>query len=132
VIDVTINRPEIHNAFNEVVISEITTIFKKLDNIYPNSRAVLLRANGSSFSAGADLTWMKKMINYTREENERDSHKLFEMFEAIYKCPLPVIARINGSAIGGGAGLVSSCDLAYSVSSAKFGFTEVKLGKKYL
>ena len=70
------------------------------------------------------------MINYTREENERDSHKLFEMFESIYNCPIPVIARINGSAIGGGAGLVSSCDLAYSVTSAKFGFTEVKLGKK--
>ena len=117
-----------HNAFNEHVISEVTRAFRKIENIKPDLRAVLLRANGTSFSAGADLTWMKKMVNYTREENERDAHQLFEMFEAIHNCPVPVIGRINGSAIGGGAGMVACCDISYSVASAKFGFTEVKLG----
>jgi methylglutaconyl-CoA hydratase len=87
-----------------------------------------IKANGSSFSAGADLNWMKKMHKYTKEQNEEDSHRLFEMFYAIRNCRLPVIGRINGAALGGGSGLVACCDVALALSGAKFGFTEVKLG----
>jgi len=129
---VTLNRPEIHNAFNEVVITRLTSIFQQIKREQEQNplemRAVILTGNGQSFSAGADLKWMKKMVNYTEEENEKDSHQLFDMVESIYSCPVPVIGRINGSAIGGGAGLVAACDFAYAVGKAMFGFTEVKLG----
>jgi len=125
---VILNRPDTHNAFNEVVISEITHAFTSLKHAPSQYRAVVLTGNGKSFSAGADLNWMKKMATYTQDENEKDSHKLFDMFNAIYSCPAPVIGRINGNAIGGGSGLVAACDFAFSDSKASFGFTEVKLG----
>lgn len=127
---VSLNRPDTHNAFNELVIGEITDAFRTIqrDAAQEKFRAVVLTGNGKSFSAGADLNWMKKMASYTQKENELDSHKLFDMFNSIYACPMPVIGRINGNAIGGGSGLVSACDFAFSVNKAVFGFTEVKLG----
>ena len=124
---VTLNRPEVHNAFNEVMIAELTEIFRKVSSD-DTVRVVVLTGNGKSFSAGADLNWMKKMINYSYEENLEDSIKLAELFHLMYSCPKPVIARVNGAAIGGGTGLVAVCDIAIAAESAKFSLSEVKLG----
>jgi len=123
-----LNRPQIHNAFNEELIQEMTVAFKNVSESHPTARSVVLTGNGPSFSAGADLNWMKKMAAYTQEDNEKDSHQLFDMFHAIKKCPVPVIARVNGHAFGGGSGIIAACDIALAMSSAQFGFTEVKLG----
>lgn len=124
---ITLNRPEVHNAFNEVMIAELTEIFRKVSSD-DEVRVVVLAGNGKSFSAGADLNWMKKMINYSYEENLEDSIKLAELFHLMYSCPKPVIARVNGAAIGGGTGLVAVCDIAIAAESAKFSLSEVKLG----
>lgn len=140
---VTMDRPNIHNAFSEYMISELTSAFNSIsESIHshiqkhpiadtdPNTiiRSVILTGAGPSFSAGADLNWMKKMAGYSHEENKRDSLALFDMFKAIYDCPVPVIARVNGVALGGGAGLVAAADIAVAVEKAKFGFTEVGIG----
>lgn len=124
---VTLNRPEVHNAFNEVMIAELTEIFRKTseDELV---RVVVLTGNGKSFSAGADLNWMKKMINYSYEQNLDDSIKLAELFYLLYSLPKPIIARVNGTAIGGGTGLVAVCDIAIASENAKFSLSEVKLG----
>lgn len=125
---VTLNRPDVHNAFNEHVIAEITKAFHTITDDFPTARAVVLTGAGASFSAGADISWMQKMASYSEQENKADALKLFDMVHSIKKCPLPTIARINGAALGGGAGLVSACDIGYSVNSAVFGFTEVGIG----
>lgn len=122
---VTMNREEVHNAFNAQLIDELYQVFTSLSD---SVKAVVLTAVGRSFSAGADLNWMKEMVEYTEQENKEDSLKLFDMVASIKLCPVPVIGRINGSALGGGAGLVSACDIAFGIKKAKFGFTEVKLG----
>jgi methylglutaconyl-CoA hydratase len=127
VASVTLNRPEVHNAFNEVMIAELIEIFKQVSTD-DSIRVVVLTGNGKSFSAGADLNWMKKMINYSYEENMDDSLKLAELFHLMYSCPKPVIARVNGAAIGGGTGLVAVCDIAIAAENAKFSLSEVKLG----
>lgn len=125
VIKVVLNRPEIHNAFSESMIQELTDTFRNL----PSSvRCVLLSGEGKSFCAGADLKWMKSMANYTFEENQKDSEKLFEMFESIYRCPVPVIGKVQGGVFGGGLGLVAACDIVASQREAKFCFSEVRLG----
>lgn len=124
---VTLNRPEVHNAFNEVMIAELTEIFKKISED-ESVRVVVLAGNGKSFSAGADLNWMKKMINFSYEQNLEDSLKLAELFYLMYSLPKPVIARVNGAAIGGGTGLVAVCDIAIASEKAKFSLSEVKLG----
>lgn len=124
---ITMNREALHNAFNETMIQEIKSAFDEFSNDL-HSRVLILDSKGPSFSAGADLNWMKKMINYTKDENEADSQELFSMLKAISDCPIPTISRIQGSALGGGCGLVAATDMAFSLQSAKFGFTEVKLG----
>lgn len=133
---VKMSRPELHNAFNEVLIREISTLFRTLESACstdPTSplgslRAVVLTGAGASFSAGADLNWMKKMRTYTEAENLADSKQLFTMFLLLSRCPVPLIARVNGSALGGGVGLVAACDIAIAAKGAQFGLTEVKLG----
>ncbi len=127
ILHIRMNRPELHNAFNEELIQKITTAFRGVSDS-PEIRAVVLSATGKSFSAGADLQWMQKMIHYSQEENRQDALQLADMFESMLLCPVPVIGRIQGAALGGGAGLVSACDFALAVGSANFGFTEVKLG----
>ncbi|MCK4223945.1 MAG: enoyl-CoA hydratase/isomerase family protein [candidate division Zixibacteria bacterium] len=122
-----LNRPEVHNAFNEVMIAELTEVFKKISED-GGVRVVVLTGNGKSFSAGADLNWMKKMINFSYEQNLEDSLKLAELFYLMYSLPKPVIARVNGAAIGGGTGLVAVCDIAIAAENAKFSLSEVKLG----
>lgn len=123
---VTMQRAALHNAFNENVIAEVTSTFESLQR--STVRAVILQAEGASFSAGADLAWMQRVAKYSAAENNADAMRLFAMFHAIKTCPAPVLARVNGAALGGGAGLVACCDLAFGVDSAQFGFTEVKLG----
>jgi methylglutaconyl-CoA hydratase len=124
VLHVTLNRPEVHNAFNDELIAEAIELFTNL----PDARAVVLRSEGPNFCAGADLNWMSRMVSYTREENVRDSANLAKMYAVINECPLPVVGRIQGAAIGGGVGLVAVCDVAICASDSKFGLSEVKLG----
>lgn len=127
VIRIALDRPEIHNAFNDELIAKIIETFQSIAND-KNARLVVLSGSGRSFCAGADLNWMKSMVNYSEEDNKKDSENLFEMFEVINNCPVPVIGAVNGHALGGGMGLVSVCDFAITHSKAKFGFTEVRLG----
>ena len=125
VLSVTLNRPDVHNAFNDDLIGEAIDLFAGLQT---GARAIVLRSNGPSFCAGADLNWMSRMVSYTREENVRDSSALAKMFSLMDACPVPIIGRIQGAAIGGGVGLVAVCDIAISTRAAKFGLSEVKLG----
>lgn len=122
-----LNRPEVHNAMNEQLMTELTNCFKELST-KDKVRIIILTGNGKSFSAGADLNWMKSMTKYSKEENIKDSRLLLNLFEAIYNCPKPVIGRINGHAFGGGLGLIAVCDITVAIPDLKFAFSEVKLG----
>jgi len=124
---VTLNRPEVRNAFDEHLIEEMTAWAERArtDRVL---RAVVIDGAGPSFCAGADLGWMAKMAGYTQEENLRDARAAASMFAAIDTLPMPVIAQIHGAALGGGAGLAAVADIAVAADDAAFGFTEVKLG----
>ncbi|MBE0433955.1 enoyl-CoA hydratase/isomerase family protein [candidate division WOR-3 bacterium] len=124
---VTLNRPEVHNAFNEIMIRELTRAF---DDISRRSdvRAVVLTGEGKSFCAGADLNWMRRIKDASYEENLGEALELSDMLYAIYSSPKPTVARVNGTAIGGGTGLVAVCDIAVACDTAKFSFSEVKMG----
>jgi methylglutaconyl-CoA hydratase len=124
---ITFDRPELHNAFNDELIRHITQAFTEIAG-NPDVRVVILAGMGKSFCAGADLNWMKRMASYTRDENMEDAKAAAQMFMSIAKCPKPVIARVHGAALGGGAGVVAACDIAIALETAQFGFTEVKLG----
>lgn len=124
---VVLNRPELHNAFNEVMIQELREAFTNL-NRQAEVRVVVLRGEGKSFCAGADLNWMQKMVNYTFEENVQDAHALARMLKTIHDCNKPVIARVHGAAFGGGVGLLSACDMVVATEAATFCLSEVKLG----
>jgi methylglutaconyl-CoA hydratase len=126
ILTVTLNRPDVRNAFNDELIAEAIDLFSSIGS--RGARAVVLRGTGSSFCAGADLNWMSKMVSYTRDQNIHDSSLLAKMYALIDECPLPVIGRIQGAAIGGGVGLVAVCDVAIASPDAKFGLSEVKLG----
>jgi len=120
-------RPDVHNAFNDTVIYEMTDLFSKLEK-ESGLRAVVLTGEGKSFCAGADLNWMKRVINQSFEENLKESNDLAGLFARIYNFRCPVIGRINGAAIGGGVGFVAVCDIALAAASAVFSFSEVKIG----
>lgn len=124
---VTFNRPEIHNAFNSTVITEMSDVFKRIKSD-DDIRVVVLTGEGKSFCAGADLNWMRGVIKQTFEENLAESNALADLFYDIYSCKRPVIGRINGAAIGGGTGFVAVCDIAIAARSAVFSFSEVKIG----
>lgn len=124
---VSLNRPEVHNAMDEVLMDELTKCFKDLGKD-ASVKAIILTGTGRSFCAGADLTWMKRMVDFSKEENRKDSKILREMYETIYSCPKPVIGRINGSAFGGGIGLLAVCDITITTYEITFAFSEVKLG----
>lgn len=124
---ITMNRPDVRNAFNDEVIAEITQAFAEL-GAREDVRCIVLAAEGPAFCAGADLNWMRRMADYSREENLADAGKLAEMLRVIYECPKPTVARIQGDAIAGGMGLVAACDMAVSVDTACFCLSEVKLG----
>lgn len=124
---VTFSRPEVHNAFTDEVIFEMTDLFDKLDE-EKSLRVVVLTGEGKSFCAGADLNWMKRVITQSFDENLKESNALANLFDQIYNFRCPVIGRINGAAIGGGVGFVAVCDIAIAAESAKFSFSEVKIG----
>ena len=124
---VRLNRPDKHNAFDEHLIAELTQAFRDLASD-ATARVVVLAANGQSFSAGADLDWMKRMSAMGRAENERDAMALANLMDAIDRCPKPVVGVIQGAAFGGGVGLVACCDIAIATSSASFCLSEVRLG----
>lgn len=124
---VTMNRPEVRNAFNETTIAELTQAFRDLGTDQ-RIRVIVLAANGPAFCAGADLNWMKKMAGYTHAENLADAGQLAEMLRVIYTCPKPVVAKIQGDCYAGGMGLAAACDMAVSVESANFCLSEVRLG----
>ncbi len=126
VLTVTLNRPDVHNAFNDELIGEAIDLFSNIDT--EAARVVVLKGTGRNFCAGADLNWMSRMVSYTREENVRDSSLLAKMYALINECPVPVVGRIQGAAIGGGVGLVSVCDVAVTTDKTQFGLSEVKLG----
>ena len=124
---VTLNRPEVRNAFNDVLIAEMTAWAERAA-VDGSLSAVVIAGAGPSFCAGADLSWMSEMAGYTQEENVRDAQAAAAMFAAIDTLPVPVIAQVHGAALGGGAGLVAIADIAVAAEDATFGFTEVKLG----
>ena len=126
---VSLNRPEVHNAFNAELIGELRATFRGFaDDPAEGLRAVVLAGNGPSFCAGADVTWMRASLGLSKEQNEQDAMVMAEMFDAIDRCPAPVIARVHGAALGGGMGLCAVSDLVLAESGARFGFTETRLG----
>jgi methylglutaconyl-CoA hydratase len=122
-----LNRSDVHNAMNEQLMKELTSCFKELRKD-EKTRVIVLTGKGKSFCAGADLNWMKSMAKYSMEENIKDSRLLLDLYEEIYSCPKPVIARVNGHAFGGGIGLFAACDIVIVIPDCKFAFSEVKLG----
>jgi methylglutaconyl-CoA hydratase len=127
VAEVILARPDLRNAFNPEMIAEITLTFKALAK-RKDLRAIVLRGEGKSFCAGADLGWMKEMAKYSLAKNKKDSEKLFEMFAVIDACPLPVIGLVQGAAFGGALGLMACCDIVVAEEQTQFCFSEVKLG----
>jgi methylglutaconyl-CoA hydratase len=123
----TLNRPDVRNAFNEHVIEELTRWAEVTAND-DAIRCVVLAGAGTHFCAGADVTWMSKMVSYTEEENVRDARAMANMFSLLDTLPMPLIGRVHGAALGGGAGLAAVCDIVVAEEKAVFGFTEVKLG----
>jgi methylglutaconyl-CoA hydratase len=130
VVRVTLNRPEVRNAFNEESIAELTAWAESIaaQPVETRPRVAVLAGAGKVFCAGADLTWMSKMVAYSREENVGDARAMARMFEALDSLPIPLIGRIHGAALGGGVGLVAVCDIVVAADDVAFAFTEVKLG----
>jgi enoyl-CoA hydratase/carnithine racemase len=124
VLRVTLARPERRNAFDAGLIQELTEAFSDVGEV----RVVVLAGEGSSFCAGADVEWQRASIDLTFEENVEDALRLHRMMAAIEACPAPVVARVQGYALGGGSGLVACADVAVAASDATFGFSEVRLG----
>jgi methylglutaconyl-CoA hydratase len=124
VLRVTLARPDRRNAFDAELIGELSEAFVDVGR----ARAVVLAGEGASFSAGADVDWMRASAGLSHEENVADANALRRMLEAIDGCPAPVVARVQGHALGGGAGLVAAADIAIASRDATFAFSEVKLG----
>ena len=124
---VALNRPQVHNAFDDVLVADLTAALGRLDRD-PGVRFVVLTGEGESFSAGADLNWMRSMAQAGEADNREDSLRLARLMRRLQFCPKPTVARVNGAAFGGGVGLIACCDIAIGVEGAKFGLTEVKLG----
>jgi len=123
----TMNRPEVHNAFDDAFIAGLSEELQRIDAL-SEVRVVVLAAAGKSFSAGADLNWMRRMAGYTRDQNYADSMKLAGLMETLNRMRRPTIARVQGAAFGGGVGLVACCDMAVASEKASFCLSEVKLG----
>ena len=122
---ITLARPEVRNAFDADLIAQLSAILGRVDLA---SRAVVLRSEGDAFCAGADLNWMRGMADFSLEENVADSRALAQMFRGLDELPMPLLARVQGPAIGGGCGLVAVADVAVASTEAVFAFTEVRLG----
>ena len=123
----TLNRPDVRNAFNEQMIAELTAWAASI-NADDDVRVAVIAGAGKVFSAGADITWMAKALDYTHDDNVRDANAAARMFAALDTLPVPLIGRIHGAALGGGSGIAAVCDVVVADEGAVFGFTEVKLG----
>ena len=124
---VTLNRPDVRNAFNETAIAELALAFDELGR-NDLVRVIVLAANGVAFCAGADLNWMKQMAGYSHAENQADAARLADMLRTIYLCPKPVVAKVQGDCYAGGMGLVAACDIVVASDGVNFCLSEVKLG----
>ena len=124
---ITLNRPEMHNAFDDTLISALTGELRRLERD-SNVRVILLAARGKSFSSGADLNWMRRMADYSFDENLADAMDLAELMKTLANLAKPTIALVQGAAIGGGVGLVACCDIALASDNASFCLSEVRLG----
>ena len=124
---IILNRPELHNAFNSEMITEMASAFKRI-GAEESVRVIVLTGRGKSFCAGADLNWMREIIHYSYEQNLEESMQVAALLHRIYFLPKPTIAMVNGTAIGGGTGFLSVCDIAIASEEAKFGLSEVKIG----
>jgi methylglutaconyl-CoA hydratase len=124
---ITLSRPAVRNAFNDEVIAELSAAFQAVGQDQA-VRAVVLGAQGPAFCAGADLNWMRRMADFSRDENLADAGQLAAMLRSIYECPKPTIAAVQGDVFAGGMGLVAACDMAVSVNTATYCLSEVKLG----
>jgi len=124
---VVVDRPDVRNAFNAELIAALHETFVHLGND-AGVRSIVLTGAGTTFSGGADIGWMRDALALGEDENVRDAEAMAAMFRAIDRCPKPVIARVQGAALGGGCGLVAVADIAIAADDARFGFTEVKLG----
>lgn len=127
VLTLTLNRPEIHNAFGDTLIASLLTALESASDD-PNVRAIVITGAGKSFSAGADVNWMRGMLTASAGENERDALQLAAMLRCLNYHSKPTIARVNGSAFGGGVGVIACCDIVVAADTAQFGLTEVNLG----
>ena len=126
---VSLHRPEVRNAFNAVLIDELRATFESLGAEPADSlRGVVLEGDGTTFCAGADVDWMRAAVDLSVQENERDARAMQTMFATIDACPVPVIARVQGAALGGGMGLCAVSDIVIATAEATFGFTETRLG----
>lgn len=124
---VKLNRPDVRNAFNLDMIAQLTAAFTDL-NDHSHLRAVVLQGEGKVFCAGADLAWMREIVDYSYDQNLEESLRLFDMFEAIANCRFPVIAMVHGAAYGGAIGLMAACDEVIIEEGTQLCFSEVKLG----
>ncbi|RUR31641.1 enoyl-CoA hydratase/isomerase family protein [Vreelandella nanhaiensis] len=126
----TLNRPEVHNAFDDNLIAELNEHLTKLHPLADTGdvRVVVLGSEGKSFSAGADLNWMKRMVDYDLEDNLADSRKLAELMHRLDTLPCPTLCRVQGAAFGGAVGLATCCDIVIASQQAKFCLSEVKIG----
>jgi methylglutaconyl-CoA hydratase len=127
VVRARMNRPDVRNALDAQMIAELTAAFISI-GLDPQVRAVVLEGAGKMFSGGADINYMRQSLELSRAENHADALRLSDMFAAIDDCPVPVIARVQSAALGGGAGLIAACDVVITTDDAIFGFTEAKLG----
>ncbi len=123
----TLNRPQIHNAFDDCMIAELIDALTQL-NTDPDTRVVVLRGAGKSFSAGADLQWMQRMIDYDYEKNLADARQLAKLMSTLYHLHKPTIAAVQGAVFGGGVGLVACCDMAVAVDTVDFCLSETRIG----
>lgn len=124
---ITLNRPEVRNAFDDLLIEELTDTLERTERD-PRLRLVILSANGSAFSAGADLNWMRRTADYSWEENFADAKRLGRLMQTLDQLALPTLARVQGAALGGGVGLIAACDIAVAADTAFFALSEVKVG----
>ena len=124
---ITMNRPERHNAFDDVLIQELTEALRSME-AEESVRLVVLSGAGKSFSAGADLDWMKRMSGFSRDDNQRDAMGLAALMRTLAHLRKPTIARVHGAAYGGGVGLVACCDVAVASQDATFSLSEARLG----
>jgi methylglutaconyl-CoA hydratase len=124
---VWLNRPEVRNAFDGRMVTELRKTLFDLRSVDP-IRVIVLGGRGPTFCAGADLQWMKALAGFTRDENRREAQAMADLFFTVYESPKPIVARVHGAALGGGAGLVAACDVPVAALGTQFGFTEVRLG----